>query len=469
MSSVVGSCHRTSKKLLWRSNTPSNIACTRRRLDSGSAAGDALSLARPKVLSSIDMAKTTPSRAVETTFNRYALVSIVGEGGAGRVWRATDSAGKDVAIKILNADRATSERRKRFQNEILFCLKNTHANIVRVIDHGIDLSSGKATPFYVMPLLSGSFRRLLSAGKKGHLLRHFDQIMSGVEAAHLQGVVHRDLKPENVLVDSTGEGICVADFGIAHFADEELYTAVETAADARLANFQYAAPEQKTRGRATDRRTDICALGLMLNELFTGEIPHAVGYTTVSSVAPDYAWVDEIVAEMIQQDPGKRPSSIDSIKSHFISRKQDFVDRQRLSQIQNTVIPVGAEDDPLASEHPKIVDIEWKNGHLTLILDRNVTGQWIQAFQRMHYRSSLMGKEPASFQWTGRQASISAREHEVQGIIDHFKSWMPIATDTYREMRERERREAADREKGRLAAEREELERQRRIRESVRF
>ena len=95
-----------------------------------------------------------------------------------------------------------------------------------------------------------------------------------------------------------------------------------------------------------------------------------------------------------------------------------------------------------------------------------MTGQWIQAFQRMHYRSSLMGKEPANFQWAGKQASVSAREREVQGVIDHFKSWMPIATDTYREMRERERREAADRERGRLVAEREELERQRRIRES---
>ena len=100
-----------------------------------------------------------------------------------------------------------------------------------------------------MPLLSGSFRRLLASEKGAALLTLYDEILSGVEAAHLQGVVHRDLKPENVLVDSARSQVCVADFGIAHFADEELYTAVDTASDARLANFQYAAPEQKARGR----------------------------------------------------------------------------------------------------------------------------------------------------------------------------------------------------------------------------
>jgi eukaryotic-like serine/threonine-protein kinase len=224
------------------------------------------------------MAKASSVRAVETAFNRYVLSSVIGEGGAGRVWRATDASGKDVAIKLLHADRATAERRKRFQNEIIFCLKTVHPNIVRVLDHGVDMSSGKSAPFYVMPLLSGSFRRPVESQKGADLLKLYDQMLSGVDAAHLHGVVHRDLKPENVLVDSTGAQACVADFGIAHFADEELYTAVETAPDVRLANFQYAAPEQKMRGRTVDRRTDIYALGLMLNELFTGEIPHAVGY-----------------------------------------------------------------------------------------------------------------------------------------------------------------------------------------------
>ena len=198
------------------------------------------------------MAKATQLRAIETAFNRYTLASVIGEGGAGRVWRATDASGKDVAVKVLHADRATAERRKRFQNEILFSLKTIHPNIVRVLDHGVDTSSGKSAAFYVMPLLSGSFRRLLAGEKGAALLKVYDQILSGVDAAHLQGVVHRDLKPENVLVDSVGSQVCVAGFGIAHFADEELYTAVETAPDVRLANFSVRGP--RTKGARTHDR-----------------------------------------------------------------------------------------------------------------------------------------------------------------------------------------------------------------------
>ena len=70
-----------------------------------------------------------------------------------------------------------------------------------------------------------------------------------MEAAHLKKVVHRDLKPENFLYSSSQNRIVVADFGIARFQEEELYTAVETKAEDRLANFQYASPEQRKRGR----------------------------------------------------------------------------------------------------------------------------------------------------------------------------------------------------------------------------
>ena len=84
--------------------------------------------------------------------------------------------------------------------------------------------------------------------KKDHILPLFSQLLNGVEAAHLRKVIHRDLKPENILYDPRGNRVIVADFGIAQFQEEELYTAVETKAEDRLANFQYAAPEQRKRG-----------------------------------------------------------------------------------------------------------------------------------------------------------------------------------------------------------------------------
>src|SRR3981081_1724934 len=98
----------------------------------------------------------------------------------------------------------------------------------------------------------------------------FVKILDGVEAAHLQGVIHRDLKPENILVDSKGAHPAIADFGIASFTEDLLVTSVETAPTQRLANFQYAAPEQRLGGRTVRDTADIYALGLILNEMFTG-------------------------------------------------------------------------------------------------------------------------------------------------------------------------------------------------------
>jgi serine/threonine protein kinase len=101
----------------------------------------------------------------------------------------------------------------------------------------------------------------------------FSQILDGVEAAHLQNVIHRDLKPENILCDQNFATIAIADFGTARFTEDILATAIETGPSQRLANFQYAAPEQRTVGGDVQATADIYALGLMLNELFTGSVP----------------------------------------------------------------------------------------------------------------------------------------------------------------------------------------------------
>lgn len=406
-------------------------------------------------------------KALETAFTRYELLDVVGQGGAGTVWRATDPGGATVAVKVLAAERANAERRKRFKNEILFGERTQHPHIVRVLDHGI---TAESAPFYVMPLLDSSFRdRLGAVPDAATKLAYFDQVLSGVEAAHLQGVIHRDLKPENILFDRSRDAFVVADFGIAHFTDEELFTAVETSQHTRLANFLYSAPEQRTRGRLVDLRSDLYALGLMLNEMFTGEVPHGAGFKTVASVAPEYAWVDEVVVELLQQDPGKRPASVDAVKQQFIAKRQEFVIRQRLSSISQTVILAGDEDDPLALSPPRLVDFEWENGRLTLVLDRPVNPQWVQALQNMGSRTSLLGKGPEVFSFGGNRASVAARESEVQHVIEYFKGWLPSATTGYRDARARERAKAAEREEQRLRAEQEELERRQRLRSSIKI
>ena len=147
-----------------------------------------------------------------------------------------------------------------------------------------------------MPIYAGSLRNLLDRGIEPKSdFSTFAQILDGVEAAHLKGVFHRDLKPENVLYDQASDKLLVADFGIAHFGEDELYTLVETSPNDRLANFKYAAPEQRNAVMTVDHRADIFALGLMLNEIFTGEVPHGTGFKTIESVDPEYAYLDGLV------------------------------------------------------------------------------------------------------------------------------------------------------------------------------
>src|SRR5438093_6776624 len=177
------------------------------------------------------MAKTTLTFV--TPFSTFTAVSILGQGGAGRVYHVRDETGADAAIKVLDPARATKEKTRRFKNEYTFSRRNKHPNIITVLDVGIT-EDGK-TPFYVMPLAQGSLRELMKDGIHADaVLKYFRQILDGVESAHLQNVWHRDLKPENILV-LDDHRLAVADFGIARFAEEELYTLVNTDQNARLA------------------------------------------------------------------------------------------------------------------------------------------------------------------------------------------------------------------------------------------
>ena len=285
----------------------------------------------------------------ETTFTRYTGTDIIGQGGAGHIYQATDAAGDVYAIKLLDSEKAKSEKTRRFKNEVLFSFRNQHQNIITIVDYGVFITNNKRSPFYVMPLYKeGSLRKLIATGiQPNKVLFYFAQILDGVEAAHLQKVLHRDLKPENVLYDTVQDRLLIADFGIAHFEEEALYTNVKTSPNTRLANFQYAAPEQRDRGAEVDHRADIYALGLILNEMFTGKVPHGTGYKTIGSVAPEYGYLDEIVSRMLRQSADERPASIEIIKQPLIDRKLEFVTHQYISKVKQMVVSATDPDVPL--------------------------------------------------------------------------------------------------------------------------
>jgi serine/threonine protein kinase len=270
----------------------------------------------------------------ETTFDTYTVDEQIGEGGAGRVYGGVAGDGTKIALKLLTS--AARDKRARFKNEITFLLKNKHANIITVIDHGLAQNGKAAGPFYVMPRYDGSLRTLLKNGiSQAQVLPLFNQILDGVEAAHLKEVVHRDLKPENVLHRSGS--LVVADFGIARFTEDALATLVQTGPTDRLANFLYAAPEQRATGSQVTAAADIYALGLMLNEMFTGAVVQGTEYTKIASVAPPYGHLDAIVERMIRQSPADRPSSIAEVKTLLMKAGAEAVSLQKISNIDQTV------------------------------------------------------------------------------------------------------------------------------------
>ena len=402
------------------------------------------------------MAKAT--RTFRTPFTTFTVVRLLGEGGAGRVYHVRDDGtGAGAAIKVLDPARVTKEKARRFKNEYKFCNRNKHRNVITVLDNGIT-EDGK-TPFYVMPLAKGSLRELMNDGiRTDTVLKSFGQILDGVESAHLQNVWHRDLKPENILVLDDSQ-LAVADFGIAHFAEDELYTRVNTGQNTRLANFTYAAPEQRNRGAAVDHRADIYALGLILNEMFTREVPHGTAYKLIGSVAPQYAYLDDLIAQMLCQSPDARPATIDIIKLDLMKRGNEFIARQRASQLKQTVVPVSDIDDPLVVDPVRITDVDWNDNVLTFKFQHVITQAWQRAFLNMGGYEALQGSGPENFTFNKNRGYVKVSANSAPKVVEQFKQWLPNINRAYEySLRlEKQRAEVAERKKLQEEAAREEI------------
>ena len=349
------------------------------------------------------------------------------------MYGAVDEGGNRFAIKVLTA--TTTDKRRRFKNEISFLLTNKHPNIVSVTDHGLS----ELGPFYVMHRYDGSLREFLKLQSSNEdRLTVFSRVLDGVEAAHLLGTSHLDLKPENILYSNATKSPAVADFGIASFTGDLLLTLVRTDDRQRLANFVYAAPEQRVPGTRVDGRADIYALGLMLNEMFTGHIALGSEYATVAATAPEFAFLDQVVAKAIRQDQNQRYRSIEELKSDIAHQRREFISFQKLTRITETVVPEGEIDDPLAFVPPKITQIDWENGVLTLKLDQAVHAKWTRALHNIGNYTSVMGIPPTAFQFSGDTARVNMQASDVQRVIDFFKQWLPSASQTLRLELERE-------------------------------
>jgi eukaryotic-like serine/threonine-protein kinase len=237
---------------------------------------------------------------------RYRMITPIGRGGMGEVWRADDLVLQTpVALKLI---RSSEDGRERILNEVRLARQITHPAVCRVFDVG----EAGGQVFYSMELVQGENLATL-VRRVGRLppekVRDIgQQLCGGLAAAHGRGVLHRDLKPANVLVDEDG-AVRITDFGIA-------ITATDTGQRVVVGTPGYMAPEQLTPGLLLSEKTDLYALGLVLYELLVGRQPFHAGAaatsrpprpsTIVHDVDPS---LERVIMQAIEPDPRRRPAS----------------------------------------------------------------------------------------------------------------------------------------------------------------
>ncbi|MBZ5512228.1 MAG: serine/threonine protein kinase [Acidobacteriia bacterium] len=414
------------------------------------------------------MAQQTP-RQFKTAFETYEFVQQVGAGGTGAVFEVTASDGEHYALKVLDKTKATREKRKRFENEIHFCSTERHRNIIHVLGSGI---TEDESPFYVMPLYPSTLHKVMAAGiKPADVLPVFDQLLSGLEAAHLMGVCHRDLKPQNILHDPKSNTYVLADFGIARFGEADLHTLVETGKHERLANFMYAAPEQRVPGRVVGQPADIYAAGLILNEMFTAEIPQGAGFKPVGAVAPDFAYLDGLVDAMRQQVPERRPT-VAAVKEELIARGNEFISQQKLDALKKQVVPETDIDDPLVRNPITLIAPEdYDKDQLVLKLSGAPNPQWIRLFQNPSGGYTFIDGmvQPNLFAFHGIRAVIRiADERYTQRAVDYFKQYLQQANTAYAAWAQEQHRQETDAKRRELARRVAEEEKRQRVLSTLR-
>jgi TolB-like protein len=215
-----------------------------------------------------------------TKLGPYEIVSPLGAGGMGEVWRARDTRlGRDVAIKVLPEDVASDPRAlARFESEARAAAALSHPNITALYDVG----ASAGIRYAVSELLEGeTLRAALVRGSfpVGRALEISEQIARGLAAAHEKGLVHRDVKPENVYITHDGHAKLL-DFGLARhtalFSDSgDTHSPTDvilTEKGAVIGTVAYMSPEQAS-GRPIDHRSDQFSLGIVLYEMLAGKRP----------------------------------------------------------------------------------------------------------------------------------------------------------------------------------------------------
>lgn len=287
---------------------------------------------------------------------RYQKITLIGEGGLGRVYRAFDRVlGRYVAIKVLHRELADKpEQAERFNREFEILKSLSHPMLPEVYDQGV---TPKGEPYFTCQFLGGrSMAEWIEQWKRGlntwtlkQKLDIFGKLCRVLRYVQAQGVLHRDIKPENIMMTEDGQ-VWLLDWGLATLESEQEGRQRLTAENTFLGTLRYAAPEQIQGQRLTDN--DVFSLGATVYELFTLRQAHPgekinevisavlmIEPQPADQVAPVPTWLSTLLSNMLKKNPSERVRSLSEIESLVeAADAQPVVNARRCGLL---VMPVG--------------------------------------------------------------------------------------------------------------------------------
>lgn len=285
-----------------------------------------------------------PALTAGQQLGAYTVVSPVGAGGMGEVYRAWDARlQRDVAVKVLpDVWSRNAQRRQQLEQEARAAAALDHPNICAVYDIG----EHDGRIWIAMQFIDGeTLADRLTQGPLEPLdaLDVAEQIAQALSAAHARGIVHRDVKPHNIMITSKGL-VKVLDFGVAQTASDDRASAEYIVAGARLGTVPYMSPEQ-VQGELLDLRTDVFSVGTVFFELvtgrraFVGESDVEIAAAIVSSTPPDLTAIvpaapralDRIARKCLEKKRDDRYRNMQELAADLAEVKQGLVMTRGLS------------------------------------------------------------------------------------------------------------------------------------------
>ena len=300
--------------------------------------------------------------------SRYEILQTLGEGGMGAVYKAKDlELNRVIALKVIRPELAGNpEILQRFKQELILARQVTDRNVIRIFD----LGEAGGVRFITMEYVEGqSLHQILQ--KQGKLpvpeaMEIMRQMLTGLQAAHREGVIHRDLKPGNIMRDRQGR-VVVMDFGLARSLAGDGMTRTGT----MLGTMEYMSPEQ-AQAKELDARSDVFTVGLICYELLTGKTPYHADSVVASLLkrvqeraVPPSDWdatipqpVSELISKCLERDPAERWQSaqevLDRIEEIEGRRASSIVAPSPSVSVEPTWLPEPRPTLPRPTFHKRI-------------------------------------------------------------------------------------------------------------------